>query len=124
MEFDGVKVDVVKYPYPWINPVVREQDIRLASEQDICAMKLAAITKRGLKKDFIDIYFLLKEYSLQRLFEFFHRKYPESETYMTVKSLTYFTDADQSEMPVLLKDKSTTWEQVKETLHQAVKSVI
>ena len=124
LEFDNVKVDVVKYPYQWINPIVTEQNIRLASQDDVCAMKLAAITKRGLRKDFIDIYFLLKEYTLEQMLGLFRKKYSSSETYMTVKSLTFFDDADKSEMPVMLKDENVSWNEIKETIRSAVKSVV
>ncbi len=87
------------------------------------AMKLAAVTKRGSKKDFVDIYFLLKEFSIQQMLENFKKKYSGAETYMTVKSLMYFTDADLNEMPVLLKEKNVKWEEMKETIRKAVKSV-
>jgi hypothetical protein len=33
------------------------EGIRLAGRKDIAAMKLAAITGRGSKKDFIDVFF-------------------------------------------------------------------
>ena len=67
LEFNNVKLDILKYSYPWIKPQITEDGIRVASVEDIMAMKLAAITKRGSKKDFVDIYFLLKEYSIQQM---------------------------------------------------------
>ncbi len=51
---DNVKVDLVNYPYPWLDPEVAIEGIRMASVRDIAAMKIAAITQRGSKKDFID----------------------------------------------------------------------
>lgn len=122
LEFDGVKLDVLKYSYPWIEPFHVEDGMRVASVEDIMAMKLAAVTKRGSKKDFIDIYFLMKEYSLQEMLKNFKRKYPDSEEYMAVKSLNYFADADPQVMPMLLKDKGVSWEEMKEVIRKAVKS--
>lgn len=49
---NGIKVDIVNYPYPWISPLLTVDQLRLASDKDIAAMKLAAITGRGAKKDF------------------------------------------------------------------------
>lgn len=51
---DGIKVDIVNYKYPWLDDVVLEQGLRLASVSDIAAMKITAIIGRGTKKDFID----------------------------------------------------------------------
>lgn len=44
---EGVKVDIVNYPYPWIVPHMKEENLRLARREDIAAMKLSAITGRG-----------------------------------------------------------------------------
>ena len=65
---NGVKVDIVNYPYDWLEVAIVENNIRLASQKDIAAMKIAAITQRGSKKDFIDLYFLLQTYSLKEIF--------------------------------------------------------
>lgn len=48
--------------------------MRLAEVKDIAAMKIAAIIEWGTKKDFIDIYFLLKIYSLKEIFKFYSAK--------------------------------------------------
>jgi glutamate synthase domain-containing protein 1 len=74
-------------------------------------MKLAAVAGRGSKKDFIDIYFLLKEFSLSELLAFYNQKYSDGSSFMVLKSLTYFNDADDDPNPVMLIP--TSWEQVK-----------
>lgn len=66
-----VKIDIVNYTYPWLDDVVYKDGIRLASPRDIAAMKITAIEGRGTKKDFVDIYFLLKKYSLKNLLDFY-----------------------------------------------------
>ena len=68
---DGIKVDIVNYPYPWIDSPVVENGVTLAGIKDIAAMKLSAITNRGTKKDFIDYYYLLKTYSLKELLDLY-----------------------------------------------------
>ena len=67
---DGVKVDFVNYAYPWIQSYKEVDKIRLASLPDIAAMKINAISGRGSKKDFIDIYYLLQTYSLAEILDF------------------------------------------------------
>ena len=59
-----IKIDFIKYPYPLINKVLEIDGLRLLSVEDIIAMKLSAIANRGAKKDFVDIYELLKKYSI------------------------------------------------------------
>ena len=88
-----VKIDIVNYTYPWLDDVVYKDGIRLASPRDIAAMKITAIEGRGTKKDFVDIYFLLKKYSLKNLLDFYSQKYPDSSSFMAMKSLAYFEDA-------------------------------
>ena len=58
---DGIKVDIVNYKYESIDKPVEEDAITLAGIKDIAAMKIAAVVGRGTKKDFIDLFFLLRQ---------------------------------------------------------------
>ncbi len=101
---DNIKVDIVNYHYPWLeNPIV-EDNLTLATEKDIAAMKLAAITRRGSKKDFVDLYFLLQTYSLKEILAFYNQKYHDGSEFLVLKSLSYFEDADADEDPLMLKE--------------------
>jgi len=113
---NGIKVDIVNYPYSWIDELYIQDHIRLASDKDIGAMKLAAITSRGTKKDFIDLYELLQRYSLSDLMHFYEQKYHDGSVFLVLKSLVYFEDADNEISPVLLRDYS--WEEVKEHIRK------
>lgn len=116
---DGVKVDFVDYSrYPWIDEVVIEENIRLASPKDIAAMKINAVEGRGTKKDFIDVYALLRHYSLNELLEFYSQKYPEHSTFRALMSLSYFEDADE-QIPPLLFDLPD-WEQIKYSIQRSL----
>jgi len=65
---DDVKVDCIAHCYPWIKPIQEIEGIRMASLEDIAAMKLNAIVQDGSRmKDFIDIYMLLEQQSLCKL---------------------------------------------------------
>lgn len=77
-------------------------------------MKLAAIAGRGSKKDFIDIYFLLQEFSLQEMLTFYNEKYHDSSSFLVLKSLTYFDDAETEPQPYMLK--KTDWKQIKQSI--------
>ena len=108
---DGIKVDIVNYKYPWLDDVVLERGLRLASVSDIAAMKITAIIGRGTKKDFIDIAFLLHHFSLEEILHFYAAKYNDSSVFMAMKSLAYFDDAEADPMPDMFVNQS--WQQVK-----------
>ncbi len=117
---DGIKIDLIKhYHHPLIEQTVTEDGIRLLSVQDIMAMKIAAIMKRGVKKDFWDIAELLKHYTVEDFIIYYTRKYPSQLLLISVPfALTYFIDAEESDEPVSLKGQ--TWEGVKKFIQKKV----
>lgn len=116
---NGIKVDMVNYPYPWLDLPIEENRVRLASLNDIAAMKIAAIVNRGTKKDFIDLYTLLQSFSLDNILDMYSRKYSDGSLFIVMKSLIYFDDAETDPMPNVLND--TTWEDVKDCLRTVVR---
>lgn len=108
---NNVKVDFVNYSYPWIHDQLLFEGVRLAHIKDIAAMKLAAITGRGGRKDFVDIYFLLQKYTLREMLSFYNQKYFDGSEYQVLKSLTYFADAENDADIEILKDVS--WSKIK-----------
>lgn len=110
----SIKVDFVNYHYKWLSEPIVEDGIKLASMQDIGAMKLNAIAGRGSKKDFIDLHFLLERFSLRELIDFYKEKYPDGSEFLVLKSLNYFEDAELQEMPKMLIPVG--WEEIKSDL--------
>ena len=111
---NGIKTDIVNYPYPWIDHVKITDGLNLASTKDIAAMKLAAITGRGSKKDFIDLYYLLKIYTLKEMLHFYTQKYDDGSVFMVLKSLAYFKDADEEITPKMFD--CIIWEDIKQSI--------
>lgn len=118
---NNIKVDIVNYPYPWIEKPLIVNAITLADKPDIAAMKLSAITGRGTKKDFIDLYFLLKHFTLAEMFAFYKQKYPEGSEFLVLRSLSYFSDADENEPPLMIEP--INWNQVKKAIKNEVKRI-
>ena len=83
-------------------------------------LKLKAVTQRGSKKDFFDLYFLLQILPLKEMVELFRQKFRLYEIFHVIKSLTYFEDAETMADPILF-DKKITWPLVKNTIQKAVK---
>lgn len=115
-----VKVDFVNYRYPLVSAPLLEDDLRLLTLPDIGAMKLNAIAGRGRKRDFYDLYFLLKQYSLPELMGFYLQKFDDGSEFMVVRSLSYFDDADEDEDVMLLGEK-VAWSTVKQAISKALK---
>ena len=120
-KLDQVKVDFVNYRYEWITGPVVEDGIVLADTRDIAAMKVNAIIGRGTKKDFIDLYFLLRIYPLSQIIDFYFQKYPDGNPFIALKSLSYFGDAESDPMPPMLIDVS--WDEMKRTIRQHLVSL-
>ena len=82
--------------------------------RDIACMKLAALSGRGAKKDFYDIYFLLQMFPLEVMLEWFKQKTGQTTVIHIIRSLGYFDEAEDSATPELLKP--VTWTKVKKTI--------
>ena len=123
LRVDNVKVDLVNYPYPWMDDAIEEGDIRLAGLKDIAAMKLSAVANRGRKKDFIDVARLLDVFSLDQMLSFYKEKFSVSELSFPLRGLMYFDDAEEDPMPEMF-DSDFTWENVKKTVVAATRKYV
>lgn len=117
---NGIKVDFIRFKYPFIRPIIEIDGIRMLSIEDIAPMKLDAITGRGSKKDFFDLYYLLQQFSLDDIFTLYKEKYPHQTTFHVVRSLVYFEDAENDPNPVVF-DKKLTWTKVKKAITKEIK---
>jgi len=119
---NNIRISFFGYPYVIIDDFLKFNDIRLAGLKDIAAMKLEAIAGRGSKKDFIDLYFLLRIFSPEDILSFHTLKYGVglSNRYHHLKSLVYFADADADAMPVMIRP--LLWDDVKKQIISHVKS--
>ena len=123
MVLSDVKVDVVDYScYDWIDAPIIEDNLTLASPKDIAALKVNAIEGRGTKKDFVDIYELLKHYKLSEILDFYCKKYPNYSIFRALLSLTYFEDAESFAMPKMFVDFD--WEELKRSIIATVNKYI
>lgn len=112
--FNGIKFSIFQYKYPLLFQPIDYLGVKIADPRDIGAMKIAALMDRGTKKDFIDLYFLSKKgIVLESCFEYYEKKYKAlaNNLYSIITSLSYFIDAENSEMPVMLE--KVDWKEIK-----------
>ena len=79
--------------------------VNIASIKDLMAMKVSAISQRGAKRDFIDLYFIMKKFemSITDVMLHYFEKYKDFKPnpIHALKSLTFFDDAEKEIMPVM-----------------------
>lgn len=115
-----VKIDLIKHKGDGVKPLVIEERIKMASLEDIGAMKVRAIGGDGTRiKDFIDVYFLLKIYSFGDLISWYKIKYKLDNDFHAVKSLVYFKDIDFNDWPKMIREKDLTITSIKDTISKA-----
>jgi len=131
----NVRFSLFNYPYPLLKPLVNkpECNIKLASPEDIAAMKVVAITQRGTAKDFVDLNALMRAFglSLDCLISLVQKKYGVSEDYgyQIKRSLVYFDDAIKSlgDVTVVRNEKETRldrreWKEIEDFFKKLVYS--
>lgn len=117
---DDVKISFMEYRYPLLKDFEIFEKNKLASVLDIAAMKVTAISSRGSKKDFVDIWMILQKYEPVEIFDAVRKKY-QNANYSTahlLKSLTYFKDAESDPDPRLVVE--TNWEEIKKDITEKI----
>lgn len=114
------------YEYPVLFKFHKFSQIKIADVADIAPMKIAAISDRGTRRDFIDLYFITeieKVLSLKEVLKLYDKKFKalKQNKVHLLKSLLYFEDAEKEEMPQMIKEIS--WKEVKNFFEKEVKKI-
>jgi len=120
---EGVKFSFLGYKYPMLNKGEPWHNITIASVEDVACMKLDALSSRGTKRDFIDVYFIAKQIPLRRMLDLFVQKYSTIRFNLlhVKKSLVYFNDAEDDPMPGMIQPAD--WDEVKKFFVTEVKDL-
>lgn len=119
---EGVRVSLLEFDYPALaEPIVwQERRFTILSLDDIACMKLSAIAQRGARKDFIDLYALLRQHRpLDEMLTLYQEKFDVQEIGHLLYSLVYFEDAEKQRMPRMLWDLE--WSQVRREIESRVR---
>lgn len=127
LRVEGVPIDVVRYPYPPLDPpTAGPGGFPVAGLRDLAVMKLAAVARRGLRRDFWDLMVIVEAgLTLDQLaadyLERFGRSQPD--LYHVWKSLTYFDDAEKD--PVLPRGMDESlWQRIKSFWEENARAVV
>lgn len=95
---DGLPIDFVRYPYPLLEPPVDAFGVGLAGLRDLAVMKLSAISRRGLRRDFWDLFETIRTgLTVRACGEAYVQRFGvrEADLYHVLRALTYFEDAEK-----------------------------
>lgn len=118
----GAKVSFIAYPFfiPKVDQITYGA-IRILRPRDIAVMKVIAISQRGRKRDFIDLYWLVNNgYELAEIISNLKIQYPfvAHDLHHILKSMVYFEDAENDPMPEL--NFNVGWNDVKNYFLQEI----
>ncbi len=125
-EIGGVKVSLFKYEYEFLERTIPCQGIPLAGILDIASMKVIAISQRGTRRDFVDLYVILQEMPFHKIADHMIRRFGKERINPVHigKSLVYFSDAESDPEPAYLKGKEIPWEKIKKFFRGHVKQYV
>ncbi len=123
---DGMKFSLLKYEYPFLEKPAFYKGIRVAGIFDIASMKVIAVSQRGTKRDFIDLYFILQDIPFHKLAGHMVKRFGRERInpVHVGKSLVYFSDAESNPEPEYLKGKEVRWEKVKTFFRRHVRQFV
>lgn len=120
----GLRVSFLKAEVPLLFPASEYRGLMLADPRDIAVMKVIAIGGRGSRKDFIDLYCLLKGgMNLPEILSLIEQRFDNIDynAYHLQKSLVWFEDAQAEPMPDMIRD--IEWQAVRQGIQGAVKAM-
>ena len=110
-ENNCIKLDLY-YTDAFIEDVIHNDGIRLASVRELIAMKMDVVARGGRKKDFWDIHELIPDYSFKQMLGLHKKRYPYIHERKLLKTnFTRFETADTDFDPICLRGKH--WELIK-----------
>ncbi len=118
---DCIKLDLF-YTDPFIRPYLEIDGLRLATLEEIAAMKIDVVSRSGRKKDFWDIHELMEMISIENMLHLHEERYPYShDRQEIINNFNSFENADIDFDPICLRNKF--WEIIKLDLIEAVRPV-
>jgi len=115
---ETIKLDLY-YTDPFIQPVLQIGMYRLATIEEIIAMKVNIVQRKARKKDFWDLHELLGTYAPDRMIALHALRYPYDHNEALIrKNFVDFSRADEDFDPMCLRGKY--WELIKLDMVQAL----
>jgi predicted nucleotidyltransferase component of viral defense system len=116
---NAIKLDLY-YTEPFIDDIVEVDAIRMATIEEIIAMKIDVIQRTGRKKDYWDLHELKDQYTIKDMLGFHLKRYPYTHNQeLILNNFIDFEEANDDFDPICLRNKY--WEFIKLDLIEFVK---
>jgi len=126
---NNIKTDILDWKTKFIRPFLLDEQIRIASKEDIIPMKFNTFLcspelARYEKKDFVDLANLMKEYSLEQMIQLYNEKYPNElmSSRLIIEGLQLCEMADKKVMPKMLNGE--TWDDIKRQIEESIAAFV
>ncbi len=122
-EVGGIKASLLRYEYPFLEKPVSFNGVLIAGVLDIAAMKVVAVSQRGTKRDFVDLYFILQDVPFHKVAKQMVARFGRERINPVHigKSLVYFSDAESHPEPEYVKGREVSWTRVKDFFRRHAK---
>lgn len=118
----SAKISFIAYPF-FVPKQKKFQygTIKVLAPIDIAVMKIIAISQRGRKRDFFDLYWCVNNLELlEKIIKRLKKQYPSvaHNYHHILKSLIYFEDAESDPLPEI--NFKTSWQEVKKYFQKEI----
>jgi predicted nucleotidyltransferase component of viral defense system len=118
---DAVKLDLFYAMDPFLQSWTEEHGVRMATTEEIIAMKIDIVQRGGRKKDFWDLHEALEQYTINEMIGLHKQRFEWTHDEALIRSnFTNFAKADFDLDPLCLKNKQ--WDFIKEDIEEAINS--
>ncbi|MFW0718331.1 nucleotidyl transferase AbiEii/AbiGii toxin family protein [Pedobacter sp. N23S346] len=118
---NAIKLDLYYAMDPFFQDYVIHDDVRMATVEEIIAMKVDVILRGGRKKDYWDLHQLLENYTIDQMIDLHQKRFEWThDREKILKNFRNFSDADLDFDPICLKAKE--WIFIKEDFEDALKT--
>lgn len=117
--FNVIKLDIYYSNDPFFQDIVLQEGVRMASVEEVIAMKVDVVQRVGRKKDFWDLHELLPQYSIVSMIDLHRQRFEWThDQALILQNFTDFLAADVDFDPICLRGKQ--WIFIKEDIEFAV----
>lgn len=115
MLVNETKISFLGYSYGFTEKTTLVEGVAVAGVYDIASMKVIAISQRGAKRDFVDLYFIMQDAPFWKVAENLVKRYGADRINPVHigKSLVFFDDAESDPDPLYTTKGQTDWKRVK-----------
>lgn len=106
VKINEIKVDFVKYTFPLVLNLTEFMGVKIAAVAEIAAMKAHVLDRRGTLKDYIDLFFILKDKhsTIEETRKIAEKKYKDEFNFrLFLEQLVYLGDIREEKIQFLKK---------------------